>query len=95
MILSILPGGAAQRIEPLFCVTPLLSAMYESVPQKGFAGFALEGCLCFFVLLISGFMMPTPRILDSPVSIPSCLFYNTALDKKQEKTFFSTHPIQK
>jgi hypothetical protein len=43
MLLSMLPGGAAQRIEPAFCVTPLHSAMYESVPQESLVDFVLAG----------------------------------------------------
>ncbi len=43
MLLSMLPGGAAQRIEPAFCVMPLLSAMYERVPHVGFALFMFAG----------------------------------------------------
>jgi hypothetical protein len=54
--LSILSGGAAHRVEPIFCMAPLHSARYDKVPHAVFADLALVACRCFLFLSAACFM---------------------------------------
>jgi hypothetical protein len=59
MFLSIISGGAALSGTAAFCVNPLHSARYDSVPHRGLL-LAIAACRCFLDLFSSGFIGPAP-----------------------------------
>jgi hypothetical protein len=62
MFLSIISGGAALSGAAIFCVIPLHSARYDSVPHFGLF-FERTDCPCFLGLFASDFIVRLPSLL--------------------------------